>query len=305
MKLKESVDEWLMAKEIENVSVKTMQIYSSMAQEMVDYLGDISLEDFKAKQVREFLGYQMNREGRLGKLSDATLHKYYSVIRTFCRWLQTQGYKDIAPTDKVKAPRVEEKLPETLSDEELERLWHYLNNHCTFRVRLIFEFFLDTGARLSEVQRLNVDDVFLNNGWCKLYGKGRREEIIPLGKRLALDMHRYLFDIRPEIVGDIDEQAFFVTKNGTRYTKSGLSTLVKTKLKRIDVKGSYGPHKLRHTFATNFLRYEGGVEQLRRIMRHRSIKTTQRYIALLPEDLRRAQMEASPLDHLLNRIGER
>lgn len=304
MKLKDSVDEWLIAKEIENVSVKTMQIYSSMAGEMVDYLGDIDLKDFEARQVREFLGYQMKREGRHGKLSDATLHKYYSVIRTYCRWLQAQEYKVLAPTDKVKAPKVEEKLPETLSDDELDRLWVYLNARCTFRVRLIFEFFLDTGARLSEVQRLNVKDVNLDNGWCKIYGKGRREEIIPLGKKLTLDMHRYLFDIRPEIVGNLDDDAFFVTKKGTRYTKSGLSTLVKTKLKRVGVEGSYGPHKLRHTYATNFLRNKGGVEQLRRILRHRSVKTTQRYIALLPEDLINAQMVASPLDHLMHRMGQ-
>ncbi len=72
---------------------------------------------------------------------------------------------------------------------------------------------------------------------------------------------------------------------------------MKTKLKRVGVEGSYGPHKLRHTYATNFLRNKGGVEQLRRILRHRSVKTTQRYIALLPEDLINAQMVASPLDH--------
>lgn len=300
MNLREAADEFIHAKQVKNLTPKTLQIYESMTDELVEFVGDISVEEFGPKHVREFLAYQRGRQGRFGRLSDATIHKYYSVIRTFSRWLEDQEYKTKAPTDKVSAPRVESKLPECLSDEEVDRLFNYLTAYCSERVRLIFAFFLDTGARLAEVVRLNVDDVHLRDGWIKVYGKGRRERILPLGKTLQRDLSHYLSVIRPTIAQE-GEQALFVTQQGTRYSRHGMATLIKTKLKKIGVKGHYGPHKLRHTFATNYLRNGGPLPQLRIAMGHRDISTTQRYLTLLPEDLYNAHQSASPMDRISRR----
>lgn len=301
MYLQEAVDEWVRTKEIENVTHKTLLIYKNMTQELVDHVGNIPLKNYNSKVVLEFLSHQRNREGRFGRLSDATLHKYYSVIRTFSRWLEEMEYVQKAATDKVKAPRVETKLPESLSDDEVEELFGYLKAHCSERVQLIFAFFLDTGIRLAEAVMLDLDNVHLDDGWVKVYGKGRRERILPLGRALTQDLTNYLTYIRPRLAEE-GEEALFVTQWGTRYTKEGLATLIKTKLKEIDVNGHYGPHKLRHTFATNYLRNQGGIEQLRIQMGHRDIKTTQRYLSLIPDDLKRSHRVASPYDRLKDKL---
>jgi len=297
MNLSDAVDEYIGAKEVENLSKKTIQIYKSMLDEFLVFLGDISLESYSASDVRSFLRYQRNREGRFGKLSDATIHKYYSVVRTFSIWIKAQGYIEHSPTEKVNAPRVEEKLPESLSDKELGNLFKYLKAYSTKRVQLIFSFFIDTGARLSEVVNIDLDDLYLEDGWVKVYGKGRRERILPLGNTFRKDLKEYLNSIRP-VIAEEGEKALFVTEDGTRYTTSGLSTLVKTKMKKVGVEGHYGPHKLRHTYATNYLRNGGRLEQLRRVMGHRKISTTQRYLSLVPDDLYKAQQTASPYDRL-------
>jgi site-specific recombinase XerD len=302
MNLKEAVESFIKAKRIENVSDKTLEIYASMTRELVDYIGGIPIKEFSASDVRDFLTYQREREGRFGKLSDATIHKYYAVIRTFSRWLKSQDYKQVSATEKISAPRVEDKLPECLTDDEVMQLFQYLKAYCSERVQLIFSFFLDTGARLSEVVGMNVDDLHLRDGWVKVYGKGRRERILPLGKRLKRDLETYTATIRP-MIADEDEKALFVTQHGSRYTKDGMSTLVKSKLKKIGAKGHYGPHKLRHTYATNYLRNGGQLEQLRIVMGHRDISTTQRYLSLVPNDLTKAQQIASPNDKFLNRMG--
>jgi site-specific recombinase XerD len=122
-----------------------------------------------------------------------------------------------------------------------------------------------------------------------------------LGKALKRDLENYLEIIRPMVAKE-GEQALFVTQQGTRYTNEGLSTLIKTKLKKIGVEGHYGPHKLRHTYATNYLRNGGNLEQLRIVMGHRDISTTQRYLSLLPDDLYNAQQIASPIDKFQSRI---
>ena len=229
------------------------------------------------------------------------MHKYYGVVRTFSRWLLDQDYKVVSATRKVNAPRVEDKLPECLNDDEVIELFRYLKAFSSQRVSLIFSFFLDTGARLSEVVSLDVDDVHLQDGWVKVYGKGRRERIPPLGKALKRDLGTYLATILPQIAQE-DEQALFVTQQGTRYTRQGMSTLVKSKLKKVGVKGHYGPHKLRNTFATNYLRNKGQLEQLRIVLGHRDISTTQRYLSLVPEDLYKAQLEASPNDRFQDHV---
>lgn len=301
MYLREAANEWVRTKEIENVTEKTLSIYKTMIEELVDHAGNIPLKEYNAGVVLDFLSYQRKREGRFGKLSDATLHKYYSVVRTFSRWLEDMEYVQKAATDKVRAPRVETKLPESLSDNEVEELLGYLKAHCSERVQLIFAFFLDTGIRLSEAVQLDLEDIHLDDGWVKVYGKGRRERILPLGKMVKKDLMDYLTYIRPR-VADESEKALFVTQWGSRYSKEGLSTLIKTKLKEIGVNGRYGPHKLRHTFATNYLRNQGGIEQLRIQMGHRDIKTTQRYLSLVPDDIKRSHRVASPYDRFRERI---
>lgn len=301
MKLQNAAEQFVNAKSIENLSPKTLELYESMITEMVDYIGDVPLESYDAALVRNFLDYQRKREGRFGRLSDATVHKYYSVIRTFSRWLCDQEYMQVSATRKIRAPRVEDKLPESLTDDEVDKLLRYLKAYCSERVQLIFSFFLDTGARQSEVVGLNVEDVHLEDGWVKVYGKGRRERIMPLGKTLKVDLENYLSTIRLLIANE-DENALFVTQQGSRYSNQGLATLVKTKLKKVGVKGHYGPHKLRHTYATNYLRNGGNLEQLRIVMGHRDISTTQRYLSLVPDDLYKAQQIASPIDRFHKRL---
>jgi site-specific recombinase XerD len=302
MNLREAAEDFIMAKRVENCTQRTLKVYGNFVHEFVDYTGEIPVEDLKATHVRRFIDYQQTREGRFGPLADSTVKKYYSVVRTFCNWLKAQEIKDIVPTDKVPAPRVEQKVPECLTDEELDNLYRYLKAYCSERVQLIFQFFLDTGARLSEAVDIDLDDLQLEYGVVKVYGKGRRERILPLGRRLQMALGEYIENIRPEIVQD-GEEALFVTQFGARYAREGMATLVKTKLKKIGVKGSCGPHKLRHTFATNYLRNKGNLEQLRIVLGHRDISTTQRYLTLLPDDLIESQLSASPNDRILERLG--
>lgn len=301
MNLRQAADEFIAAKEIENLATKTIDLYTSMTDELVEHVGDISVRTFSSSHVRNFLSYQQSRDGRLGRLSDATIHKYYSVTRTFSRWLEAQGYLKESPTEKVRAPRVEDRLPESLTNDEVSELFRYLGAYSSERVRLIFAFFLDTGARLTEVVNLNLSDLHLQDGWIKVYGKGRRERILPLGQTLKRDLENYLTMIRPEVAHE-GEEALFVTQQGTRYSREGMATLVKTKLKKIGVQGHYGPHKLRHTYATNYLRNGGQLEALRMVLGHRDISTTQRYLSLVPDDLYKAQLSASPYDNLKKRM---
>jgi integrase/recombinase XerC len=122
-----------------------------------------------------------------------------------------------------------------------------------------------------------------------------------LGWALSRDLEDYDNLIYPAVARE-DEEALFDTQDGSCYTREGMSTLIKTKMQKVRVEGHYGPHKLRHTYATNYLRNGGQLEQLRIVMGHRDISTTQRYLSLMPEDLYKAQLSANPYDRARERI---
>jgi site-specific recombinase XerD len=158
------------------------------------------------------------------------------------------------------------------------------------------ELFLDTGLRLNEVCALDLKDVHVQGAWCRVYGKGRKEAIVPLGRKLCRDLSIYIHAHRKPTYQD--EPALFINRFGHRLEREGLAILVRRALANIGIEGKHGAHTLRHTFATNFLRNGGSLEALRRILRHNDIKVTQRYIHLVMDDVIGQHHQASPLDHM-------
>lgn len=304
MKLSDAMQRYIMDKELENLSPHSIRAYEIALRDMSKELGAMEIDDIDSNCVRKYLIDLKKRDNKKtgkGKLSGETIKNYYVRQKSFFNYCVQQEIIRRNPFDKVARPKYEEKLPETIPDEKIIKLFKILDRKSSFRIKLPFEFLLDTGCRVRELVNLDVEDVHLDDGWAKISGKGRRESIVPIGKKLKIDMHKYQHDIRPFYAVE-EEEAFFVSNRGTRYSTIGISQTIRRYLKLAGVDGKLGPHKLRHTFATNFLRNDGDLETCRRILHHRSVKTTQRYLALVPEDIRNAHEKASPLDHIESQI---
>jgi len=224
----------------------------------------------------------------------------YAIVRSFARWLYNQDLTPTCVTDKTKAPRTDQLMPKALSKEEIRKIFEYIEIAGTFRDKVLWEFFLDTGCRLAEVAGLELDDLNLLEGWAKVFGKGRKEGIVPMGNRLCEDLHRYINRYRR---APMDEMKVFCS-NKVPYrglTRNGMQMLVKRLHKAVGIKGKYGPHILRHTMATQFIANGGDVSVLRRILRHSDIKTTQRYVNLVASDIISSHRDNSPIDRLAQR----
>ncbi len=279
MNLKNTVDEYIQRREADDISETTKEIYRIYLNELVDFLGEISLERFNKENVEAFLDYQRNREGQHGKLSDSTIEKYYHVINTFSNWLEDRGYKRKSVTYTIKAPTVQKELPEILSSEEVYRFLKDLEENTDFHTRKLFRFILNTGARLSEVVTLDLGDIELENEYVKLSYQGRQEPVFLYYQVLIQDLNAYLEQYR-NVVARKGESAFFVTRKGTRYTKEGLSTIIRRKLNKIGVKGKCGINKLRNTFAVQFLIQGGKDYALLNILGLKSMRSVEPYIKL-------------------------
>ncbi len=302
MKIKDAVDQFILDKELQNLSDATIKTYKSALRKIIEYAGDIDVSDMDTSFVRSYLKSLRENKNPLcksddGHYSSKSIQDYFIIIRAFDNWLNQQDMRDHSIMDKLSCPRVEEHLPEVVGDEKLKELFAILEAEADLRVQILFEFFLDTGVRSKELIGLDVDDINIDDGWAKIYGKGRREEIVPFGRNMALRLHRYIYEVRPRFV-DNGEKALFVSRLGNRYSRQALYSIIARYLSKAGVDGKVGPHKLRHTFATLYLKNGGDLESLRRIMRHKSVITTQKYIGLTREDLRNAHAKASPLDRL-------
>ena len=299
MLMQEAIDQFYLACKVNNISQRTMSGYKFNLKNFVEIVGNIPVHELTANHVRMFIANQMGRRHmRTGApLSSQTINKSYAVVRAFCRWMVNEGLISTSPTDRTQPPRVDYDLPEALTKEEIRNIFHYLEITRNFRDKVLFEFFLDTGCRVAEVANLTLDDIHIVEGWAKVKGKGRKEGIVPLGNKLCSDLHLYIsmYRIAPE-----DEKSLFVSSVAPHkgLTRDGISSLVKRVHKAVGIKGKYGPHKLRHTMATQYIANGGDIAILRRILRHSNITVTQRYINLVQNDVQDSHRQFSPIDHL-------
>ncbi len=305
MQLSEALQNYLLACRVNNIAEKTFIGYEYTLNSFLEVVGEMTVYDLSPNHVRQFMIYEMDRKHpRTGKpLSSETRMKAYAVVRTFCRWLYNQELTPTCVTDKTRAPRTDQLMPEVLTKDEINKIFEYIEIAGTFRDKVIWEFFLDTGCRLSEVSRLTLDDVNLNEGWARVFGKGRKEGIVPMGNRLCEDLYKYIHRYRRAP----DDELHIFCSNRVPYralTRDGLQMLVKRVHKKVGIKGKYGPHVLRHTMATQFIANGGDVSILRRILRHSDIKTTQRYVNLAASDVISSHKDNSPIDRMRQRESQ-
>lgn len=302
--LSKAVENYLLALSTEGRSDWTIQNYRYSLERFLAHVGDQYVADLDETHVRSFVEHEKNRPlARINnndkRQKEYSVHKRYSVVRSFVRWLYTQRYIDFDFVSLTKPPKVAAVMPDALTDEEVRRIMRTKLVTQNFRNKVIVELFLGTGLRLAELANLKVDDVDLNDRTIQVLGKGKKYALVPISPRLRQELYRYIYDYREP--RHEDETALFLTETGTAMTRYGVQTLIRRILREAGIERKVGPHLLRHTFATNFLRDGGNLEALRRILRHSDIKTTAVYTHLQIADLKAQISQFDPLDRLNKR----
>lgn len=219
------------------------------------------------------------------------------TLKAFGTWVASELDLTSNPLRAVPLPRVPEQLVPSLRDPEIIALLRAVEgSRDPERDRAIVLLLLDTGVRVSEAAALCVGDVGLAEGRCRVFGKGGRERLVPIGRRARKALRIWLTHRR----GVRDDEPLFTRSGGHRLTARGLYQLVHRLASRAELTTRCSPHVLRHTFAMSFLTNGGDVFSLQRILGHSpsSIQVTRRYVALLDDDLRAIHRQASPGDRL-------
>jgi integrase/recombinase XerD len=219
-----------------------------------------------------------------------------SSIRSLHRFLMANGVTASDPTAGVHRPKLPRSLPRPLSVEDVERLLAATADRspAELRDRAALETLYGAGLRISELVNLDVDDLDLEEGSVRAFGKGSKERVVPLGRPARDALSRYLRIGRPELAGRNSRAALFLNQRGGRLTRQGCAKLLRANVQRAGIRKRVTPHTLRHSFATHLLEGGADVRVVQELLGHASVQTTQIYTLVTREHLREVYLSAHP-----------
>lgn len=239
----------------------------------------LPLENIDRKTIRGFLA-MLSLKGQ----NKRTIARRLSSLRSFFRYAQTQAMVQINPTEDLDSPKLDRKLPVSLTYEQIKHLFDQpdLSTYLGLRDRTILELFYSSGLRVSELISLNKRDFDGANLTVKVKGKGKKERIVPITKNAAEWIGSYL--CHPDRIGgsegyagEADPEAIFLNKHGTRLTVRSVDRNFDRYLAESGLAGKATPHTIRHTIATHWLENGMDLKTIQVLLGHSSLSTTTIY----------------------------
>jgi integrase/recombinase XerD len=230
-------------------------------------------------------------------LAPPSVARHLVALKMFYRFLRLEERTNESTVELLNSPALWERIPHVLSPDGVNKLLaapqpldrYYL------RDRAILETLYATGSRASEVVGLKMEDLYLDAAFCKCFGKGSKERIVPLGRPAVNALRAYLEGLRPRLTRSAaDAPWVFVSRGGRGLSREMLWMLVKKYARRAGLNGKVSPHTLRHSFATHLLAGGADLRTVQELLGHASIQTTQQYTHVDRERLRAIHRQFHP-----------
>ncbi|QDU38179.1 Tyrosine recombinase XerD [Maioricimonas rarisocia] len=229
-------------------------------------------------------------------LAATTIARRLVGIKMFFRYLVLEGVVAESTAELLSSPKLWQYLPTVMSPEMVDRLLAAPGPHDSYplRDRALLTVLYATGCRASELTGLRLQDVRLDESYCRCLGKGNKERIVSLNPVAVLALETYLNRERPGLVGHRDTDAVFVTRTGRPLSRVMIWHLVKKYAARIGCSRQVSPHTLRHSFATHMLAGGADIRALQEMLGHASIRTTQIYTQVEHSRLKAVHTKCHP-----------
>lgn len=219
-----------------------------------------------------------------------------SGIRTFYHFLVLDGYMDQDPTELLESPQQAEHLPEVLSTEEVDLLEGALDPEKweSNRNRAIIEVLFSCGLRVSELTNLRLSNIYWEEQYVRVLGKGRKERLVPISPRALEELERWFADREAMKIKPGEEDYVFLNRRGAHLTRTMVLIMVKDCAVKAGIQKTVSPHTLRHSFATVLLEGGADLRAIQMMLGHESIGTTEIYMHLDTTTLRQEILEHHP-----------
>ena len=277
---------------VKKASNNTVSSYIRDVRQFSDWAdaNDVGSVDATQLNIRSYLDHLKV----LGK-SDATISRSMASLKNFYAYLISAGFVETTPVIEIHVDRGEKKLPQILTNKEIEML--LAQPACVdekgYRDKAMLELMYATGIRVSELIELNLDDVNIEVGVIKC-SNAKKGRVIPLYPAALKALKIYLRDIRNSMLADPEEQALFVNVNGARMSRQGFWKIFKHYQQSAGIEKEITPHTLRHSFAVHLLENGADIDSLQELMGHCDISSTQMYTQMVNQKIKSVYKKCHP-----------
>ena len=280
-------------KEEKGFSEHTVKSYKNDINKFLIYLSKSNMELKKVtkENIRDFLANQYD-----AGLSKKTIARRLASIKSFSKFLFNTDFITKNPTIFLSTPKVAKKLPSFIDEKIIDELMSQpdLKTEKGLRDKAILELFYSTGMRLSELINLNIGSVDDKSSLIKVFGKGRKERLIPFGKRAKFSIDDYLKKRALDWSATSSNIPLFVNSKNKRVPRRTIQRRISNYIKMIATGKRLGPHALRHSFATHLMNRGADIRAVGDLLGHASLSSTQVYTHVKPEKMREVYKQSHP-----------
>jgi integrase/recombinase XerD len=278
----------------QGASVQTSSAYKLDVSRFVTYAwvkGAKAPTEVGARIVRDYV-YHLKDLG----LAPASIRRNVSAVRTYFKFLLGEGHLVRDPSERLETPKRWRTLPEVLGVDEVEKLLTApsLDEPLAFRDRAMLELAYGAGLRVSEWISLGVRDVMLRDHLVRVFGKGAKERLVPIGRKAIGATAVYLRELRPSLEKGEGKGILFLNSRGQPLSRMGAWKILRKYVKQAGITKPVSPHTLRHSFATHLLEGGADLRAVQEMLGHVDISTTQIYTHIDREYLRSVHRQFHP-----------
>jgi integrase/recombinase XerD len=275
-------------------SPNTIEAYRRDIERLVGYAtlkGALSPVDVTSRMLREFV-YHLKDIG----LASSSIRRNISAIRTYFRFLLAEGAAARDPSERLETPTRWRTLPEVLTVDEVLRLLAAptIDDTMVFRDRAMLELAYGAGLRVSEWITIGIRDVLFEDKLVRVFGKGSKERLVPIGRSAIGAVATYVRELRPKLEKGSGKGALFLNARGAPLTRMGAWKILRQHVERASIEKHVSPHTLRHSFATHLLEGGADLRAVQEMLGHADISTTQIYTHVDREYLRQVHRQFHP-----------
>jgi integrase/recombinase XerD len=278
----------------QGTSPLTLEAYRRDVERLVDYAsvkGATAPMDVTSRLLREFV-YHLKDLG----LSPSSIRRNISAVRTYFRFLLSDGVVARDPSERLETPRRWRTLPDVLTVAEVSRLLAAptLDDTLAFRDRAMLELAYGAGLRVSEWITLGLRDILLEDKLVRVFGKGSKERLVPIGRSAIGAVATYVRELRPKLEKGGGKGVLFLNARGEPLSRMGAWKILRRYVERAGIEKAVSPHTLRHSFATHLLEGGADLRAVQEMLGHADISTTQIYTHVDREYLRQVHKQYHP-----------
>lgn len=250
-----------------------------------------SVDQISSRDVTDFIA-QLSRRN----LAASSIARKLSSIRGFHRFLVNEEHASSDPTGALESPKLWRKLPHVLTVDEMKKLLYQPKGReiLALRDKAILEFLYATGIRISELITTTRKNLLFEVELVRVFGKGQKERIVPIGRHALAAVKRYLDRSRPELANEHSEDVLFLNRRGRPFSRMGLWKILRKYVLQAGIVKRVTPHTIRHSFATHLLEAGADLRAVQEMLGHADISTTQIYTHLDREYLKQEHKDHHP-----------